>query len=80
METKLCKICNVTKDTCNYIKCPSSSDGFQNRCKDCVKKEREIWSKLRVNCEFCELTMVINKLRKHVKDLHWAELINKNPS
>ena len=80
---KICKVCNVLKNRFEFIRCPSSTDGFQNKCKDCVKEERAIWNKLKVSCEFCQQTesvvtcMTLAKLRKHVKDKHWEQLKNK---
>ena len=78
MDTKKCNTCDKIQDKLLYTRCSTSRDGLVNKCKDCVRQERETWNKLVTNCEFCNVLIKFNLLKKHVKRHHWADLTVKN--
>ena len=39
MKYKLCAKCNINRTYPEFYRHPVSSDGYQNICKDCMKKD-----------------------------------------
>lgn len=41
METKLCRVCGIEKEICNFSKCEKAKDKLQYRCKECDSLKRK---------------------------------------
>jgi len=45
MNSKICTKCNENKDITEFSKCRSRRDGLQQYCKDCNKKDNDVYRK-----------------------------------
>ena len=43
---KYCKFCKVNKPLEQFVKHPKTIDGYNNKCKQCVKEYRQSYNKL----------------------------------
>lgn len=62
---KTCTLCNETKEPNQFSKNKRSSDGYQSRCKDCVKSYREQCKAKNLATDFSSFKeLICNKCKK----------------
>jgi len=64
---KVCKVCAVLKDLCDFSKGPSNKDGYVTTCKSCIsKRNKEYWrTPLGRLSQIYTAQVQVSKARKH---------------